>query len=233
MCTLWGGSQPAPSPSDGPAWGTWIPTVLSLLWPWVVLSALAKAVLLGWMGYPCRKGCFQEGKGSCRRAQHVPTCQTCHLRFTFFFSYQHPYPDRPKTDFSECQRTNSWCAQAERNHIHDVQLFMSRRALHQIQQSGPEIPGISIGNSVLSLTLLSALEGGSWFHRSPQEEGWAHWAHLNVFLGASAVFTLQHWLILGSKQKFLCDTYKTLLLPLPMCIKRKQITIQATNAANY
>lgn len=47
------------------------------------------------------------------------------------------------------------------------------------------------------------------------------------------IFTLQHWLILGSKQKFLCDTYKTLLLPLPMCIKRKQVTIQATNAADY
>lgn len=181
--------------------GTWIPTALSLLWSWTVLSALAKAILLGWMGYPYRKWCFQGGKGSCRGVQNVPTCQTCHPRFTFSFSYQHPYPDRPKTDSSECQRTNSWCTQAERSHVPNVQLFVSRRALHQIRHSGPEIPGIPMGNSVLSLILLSALEGAWWFHLSPQEEGWVHWAHLDLFLGASAVFTLQHLLILGNKQR--------------------------------
>lgn len=177
--------------------GTWIPTALSLLWPRAVLSALAKAILLGWMGYPCRKGCFQEGKDSCRRAQHVPTCQTCYLRFTSSFSYQHPYPDRPKTDFSVWQRTNSWCTQAERSHAPNVQLSVSRRALHQTQRV--EIPGISMGNSVLSLILLSALEGAWWFHHSPQEERWVHWAHLDVLLGASAAFTLQHLLSQGNK----------------------------------
>lgn len=201
MWRLGGGSQPAPSPRDGPAWRD-LNSHCSV--SAVIMNcpfSSCKGNSAGMDGISLQKGSFQGGKGSCRGVQNVPTCQTCHPRFTFSFSYQHPYPDRPKTDSSECQRTNSWCTQAERSHVPNVQLFVSRRALHQIRHSGPEIPGIPMGNSVLSLILLSALEGAWWFHLSPQEEGWVHWAHLDLFLGASAVFTLQHLLILGNKQR--------------------------------
>ena len=88
------------------------------------------------MRYPCRKGGFQGGKGSCKRARccgasgaHVLARQTSQLRFPFSFSYQRRYPDRLKNYTSQCQRTNSWCTQAERRDAPKAQLSKSKRAL--------------------------------------------------------------------------------------------------------
>lgn len=149
--------------------------------------------------------------------------QTHHLRFPFSFSYQHPYPDRLKTYFIECQRTNSCCTQAERSRVPNVQLLVSRRALHQIGHFWPEVPGILMANSVLSLILLSALEGAWWFHHSSQEEGWVHWAHSDVFLGTSAVFTLHICWCWGINRNFSVSCTKLFCFHCPYVLKESNI----------
>jgi len=71
------------------------------------------------------------------------------------------------------------------------------------EQEGPAVaPGQKfLGNLVLSLIFLAALEAIWCFYRSPQEEAGVNWAHLGLFLGASAVSMLQHPLVLGTKHR--------------------------------
>lgn len=226
MWTLWGGSQPAPSPSDDPVWRDLNPTDL-------YLSAGVSAIT---MGFP-----FSSHKGNTagmdgislqirmflQRQRELLKSTSCsyvantppYVPFLLFLPTSLPRQTKnllhwvPKDKLllhtSRKESCSQCAALGEQESPAPDWTLLARSSWHFDGQFCSLLnPSFSPGRSLVISSLLSGGGMGALgtFRCVPWDTCSLHTSHL---------------LMLGNKQKFFCVMHKTLLLPLPICIKRK------------